>query len=177
MSPDCKEWDSENGDCTSCYDGYTLINGKCSIPERDPNCHNWNEAGHYCVECSDRYYQSSSTNRCEQVSDQCEAWDSSNGHCTDCYDGYELNEGKCELPSSSGDEGQVEGPGNSTDLDPNCHNYDADGNCTQCAWRYYFDEDGICQKVSDDCKNWDTANGRCTECYQGYTLEDGKCMI
>jgi hypothetical protein len=44
VSPLCKTYDNSTGNCLSCYLGYALIEGKCTIAElttvefRDPNC-------------------------------------------------------------------------------------------------------------------------------------------
>ena len=30
----CKDWCRENGDCTDCYGGWVLYNGKCLLPSQ-----------------------------------------------------------------------------------------------------------------------------------------------
>jgi hypothetical protein len=62
-----------------------------------------------------------------------------------------------------------------TTIDPNCHVWDYETNfCTQCAFRYYHDTaTGLCHMVDDQCKDWSTISGDCTDCYEGYHLQDG----
>lgn len=38
-SPLCKTFDKKNGNCLSCYNGYTILNGVCIISQtQDLNC-------------------------------------------------------------------------------------------------------------------------------------------
>ena len=59
--------------------------------------------------------------------------------------------------------------------DPHCYNFDANGVCTQCSWRYEFDSNGVCREVSPDCMTWNTAR-QCTSCYEGWEVENGACV-
>ncbi len=53
--------------------------------------------------------------------------------------------------------------------DPNCAQFSADGTkCLCCSFRSVFDKYGRCQRVSDNCKEWDNSTGLCTCCYPGY---------
>lgn len=48
VNPLCKESNPFNGQCTGCYQGYTLSNGECVVGfDRDPNCKRFN--GDTCV--------------------------------------------------------------------------------------------------------------------------------
>jgi hypothetical protein len=38
LNPLCKTSNLTNGNCLSCYPGYTLANGLCSVSFKDPNC-------------------------------------------------------------------------------------------------------------------------------------------
>ena len=61
--------------------------------------------------------------------------------------------------------------------DPNCNQWNYNTNsCDKCSWMYYM-HDGLCTRVSDDCNGYNEANGHCTGCYHGYTLDevDGTC--
>ena len=40
-----------------------------------------------------------------------------------------------------------------------------------------MDSDGNCHEVDDQCKCWNDLDGSCTKCYEGYTLNNGKCQI
>lgn len=48
--------------------------------------------------------------------------------------------------------------------------------CLECAQRAYFDENGVCAPVSNHCQTWDQIDGLCLTCYEGYDLEEGKCV-
>ena len=52
MSPLCRTFNKQNGECYSCYDGYQVENGECVEfqTELDPNCHKFENS--ICVECS-----------------------------------------------------------------------------------------------------------------------------
>ena len=34
---------------------------------------------------------------------------------------------------------------------------------------------GICKQVSDQCKKWSSSTGACTDCYDGYALQNDDC--
>ena len=50
------------------------------------------------------------------------------------------------------------------------------GVCLRCAFRY-FNFNGICKVVSDQCSSWNQNTGACTSCYGGYRLSDFSCVI
>ena len=61
--------------------------------------------------------------------------------------------------------------------DPGCSvwNYQKDV-CVKCSHRYEYDqEDQLCKKVDDLCKEWNNKR-ECTKCYKGYKIESGKCV-
>lgn len=84
VSEQCKTWDSTSGDCLSCYDGYTLESGACTIKSGVPT-----NPG----TCPFRTV--SKNGECVAVSDQCNTWDNTTGDCLTCYGGYTLSAGKC----------------------------------------------------------------------------------
>lgn len=47
--------------------------------------------------------------------------------------------------------------------------------CIECSYRWYFSKNGKCEKVPDICKDYDF-EGKCTECYPGYSIEEGLCV-
>lgn len=56
-----------------------------------------------------------------------------------------------------------------TEKDPFCSEYDAEGCCCKCAFRFYFNKDTkLCTQVSDFCATWDNKTGACLSCYPGY---------
>jgi hypothetical protein len=54
----CNTWDSFNGFCSSCYNGYVLNGNTCTINNQNVNnnplCKTWNGAN--CIECATRTY-------------------------------------------------------------------------------------------------------------------------
>lgn len=38
VNPLCRTYNFSTGDCLSCYQGYSLLNGTCKISSNDPNC-------------------------------------------------------------------------------------------------------------------------------------------
>ena len=49
--------------------------------------------------------------------------------------------------------------------------------CVECADRYFFNDDGICNEVPPTCKQFNRAIGICERCYFGYDIYDGKCLL
>ena len=58
--------------------------------------------------------------------------------------------------------------------DANCFIFSAQGKCTQCAYKYVFNNQGLCTLVSPDCKTWDQA-GACLSCFDGFVLNIDLC--
>lgn len=85
MSDLCKSWSTVDGQCMSCYYGYDLSAGKCTI--YDPFCTIQSVDG--CVQCVNRYYLDINLH-CQVVNPLCKSYDPLSGACTDCFDGYKL---------------------------------------------------------------------------------------
>lgn len=47
--------------------------------------------------------------------------------------------------------------------------------CTKCAFRFFFNENGVCRQISPDCESWGNF-GLCTACYPGFVLVGGQCQ-
>ena len=55
------------------------------------------------------------------------------------------------------------------DKDPFCNEYNADGTCFKCSYKYYMDMDTkLCTQVSDYCATWDEKTGLCLTCFPSY---------
>jgi hypothetical protein len=80
FNPLCKSSDQQTGQCTSCFQGYQLSNGSCSVFSKDPNCQFYN-SNSTCVNCSYNYYIDQSTGKCKAVSNLCKSYNSTNGNC------------------------------------------------------------------------------------------------
>ena len=130
VSDQCATFDN-TGACQSCYKGYNLNNGKCSLAPiqqvSDVGCATWNWDKQICLKCSSRFIFNKN-GVCVPVSDSCSAWDS-NGACLSCYNGYILNGGSCQV-------------GNSL-----CKSSDSNGACTECFIGYLLNN-GNCTPLS-----------------------------
>lgn len=115
------------------------------------------------MECSQGYVFNKQ-GVCCAVDKFCQQFNTDVGICENCYTGYSVTaNGSCALTS-----------------DTPAHNGCAEWKknvCAKCAVRFYFNAEGTCTPVSDQCREWDTANGECTNCYGGYKLDSGKCIL
>lgn len=61
--------------------------------------------------------------------------------------------------------------------DPLCNTFSADGSyCVKCSFRAYFNSNGDCKQVSDNCQTWNQNNGKCKSCYKGWGVPtNGVC--
>lgn len=48
--------------------------------------------------------------------------------------------------------------------------------CIECSDHYYFNKNGICCEVSPQCKTFNQDVGICEQCYEGFGIQDGKCV-
>lgn len=85
-----------------------------------------------------------------------------NGACTTCFPGYGLsNEGQCIVGVS---------------VDTNCKNM-VGGSCKDCVSGFYVGSEGKCKQASPLCRTFDSKNGNCLTCYNGYEVSSGACVI
>jgi hypothetical protein len=166
VSSQCKTYDNF-GNCLTCYTGYNNQNGQCVLaPQNGPNdlgCAQWDWNNQICLRCS-KGWVFNSNNVCQVVSNQCKAFDNS-GRCTDCYKGYNLQNGQCVLAPQNGPS------------DVGCAQWDWNNQvCLKCSQGWIFNVYGVCQSVSSQCKAYDNS-GRCTDCYKGYALLNGECVL
>lgn len=168
IDQNCEVFNRDVGVCEQCYNGFQVdANGTCKAwKNTDPaynGCAEW--VNNQCKACSAKHYFDSN-NVCVAVSPQCREWNA-NGQCTSCYFGYIVDNGACVVNPSA--------PGASdVAANPNCHTWN-NGVCEACAHRYWFDANGICQHVANQCNTWDNADGLCLSCYAGYDLVNGAC--
>ena len=84
--PECKDYDEKTGQCTSCFNGYFLLDGLCQIVATAlsvPFCQNYNPLDpRQCLKCVSGYYLQSNT--CLNVSPLCGDYDDTNGFCENC---------------------------------------------------------------------------------------------
>jgi hypothetical protein len=95
-SPLCKTFDKKNGNCLSCYNGYTILNGACIISQtQDPNCKKTNTQND-CLDCYHGYIVIKG--KCIAQNPLCKGLDKNTGGCTSCWPGYTLTpDANCSL--------------------------------------------------------------------------------
>ena len=166
VSDQCKTF-NPSGACVSCYDGYRLNNGVCELAPiekpSDEGCGTWDWKNRRCLACSDNWVFNN-MGVCVPVSDQCKTFNPS-GACVSCYKGYNLNNGACVLAP-------IEKP---SDLGCALWNWDQKI-CLECSKHWVKNSQGVCTPVSDHCKMFNLA-GQCTDCYDGYRLNNGVCEL
>jgi hypothetical protein len=163
VNPLCMTFDQNNGNCLSCFQGYSLSGNTCEVSNAtssDPYCKKFLTED-VCSECSDRYYIGS-LGVCVEVNPLCHEYDQITGKCITCFPGFALVEGNCNVSTTAVS-------------DPHCAEF-LQGICTKCSLGYVFEADGLCGLVSANCKTFDEVTGKCLSCYLGFALEDGACL-
>ena len=126
VNPNCNTYSQANADCLTCYSGYGLKEGTC-LPGissvYDQNCNTFQ--GSICVKCSSGYYLGPK-GQCTQANSLCLTFDNQNGACLSCSSGFSLSYGKCSQSTST-----------TAYSDPNCNQFDNNGNCQKCSYGYY----------------------------------------
>lgn len=163
VNPFCRSNDGK-GNCLSCYAGYALSNGICSIApnpsDNNPLCSRWSNG--VCQACA--VFSWLNGNRCVAFDPMCASSNSNNGLCLSCYGGYVLNGGRCIL---------------STNTQPNdllCRSWNGAGVCIECSPYSYFRQN-MCVAVDALCRTFNSQNGLCLSCYAGYNLQSGRCVV
>jgi hypothetical protein len=162
----CKTANKANGNCLSCYDGYTLgANGACVVTpatvslNNDAYCIKVN--GPVCTTCASGYFLNQ-TGICQQVNPLCKVSNQVTGTCLSCYDGYSLtSDSQCIIPVVA----QI----------PYCQTLNAAGGCVSCISGYYV-KNFACALASITCGTYDMTSGYCLSCIPGYFLQDGGCI-
>lgn len=170
VSDQCREH-AENGDCTSCYRGYDLVDGRCIFSESnnaepsDLGCGLWDWENQVCLQCSTGFVFN--INRvCVATSDLCRTIDPESGDCTACYEGYDLEDGACVYSPSN----------NARPSDLGCGTWDWKNQvCLKCSNRWFFNSENRCVPVDDNCNNY-ADDGSCTSCFPGYAVTNGVCL-
>lgn len=163
VSNQCNTFNTTNGQCLTCYKGYTLSNGDCYIlvskDSFDANCKTAGANG-VCKECFQGYFYSSAQSKCVTSNPLCRTITAS-GTCQSCYPGYVLRNGSCFIEKATGT--------------GNCRNF-SNGVCNECA-NGYIKSNGKCFPVNPQCKTYSNQTGECLTCYPGYILSNGNCII
>jgi hypothetical protein len=168
-NPLCKTSDQASGNCLTCYPGYSVVAGNCTLSSSsttslDPNCKGTNQNG-VCNGCYSGYFLTPGMN-CQKTDPLCKTLTAAFSACASCYDGYSLSGAQCVLSSQAA----------SPNSDPYCVKLQG-GNCIACSSGFYLPPSGICAALNTLCKDSDLTNGNCLSCYPGYSLSANTCIV
>lgn len=157
----CQQFNQEQGICEKCFEGYTVVDGKCSQVDKTASsnigCALWES--NVCKSCSKRWYFNADKT-CVPVSDLCHTWDEATGVCLTCYYGSIVQDGNCVAHTD-------------TSIVPEsnllCKTWSGE-KCLECSDRSFFNADGLCVSVSSQCNTFDKASGNCLTCFAGYDI-------
>lgn len=104
---------------------------------------------------------------CTAQNPLCRTLDRNNGACLTCWPGYIISGITCIVDPQTAAIAAS---------DPYCIKF-FNNRCTQCALTYYYSRDtNQCVQIDPLCRNADQ-DGNCLNCYPGYFLNSGKCII
>ena len=162
---------SNNTSCEACFEGYSLINNRCSpICKENCSCFEPNE----CL--SNNSLNPTSCLNCAYCV---------NTVCTQCYTGYYLSGGYCyscpsECTSCNGpytctgcDTGYYLSGGYCYSCSSECSSCTSYSTCTGCDTGYYL-SGGYCYSCSYHCNSC-TSYSTCTQCNANYYLTNNYC--
>lgn len=90
-NPLCKTTDPANGNCLSCYQGYVVAQGNCTVSTSstssvDSNCKSTDQSG-ICTSCYSGYYLTPGM-ACQKMDANCKTYTPALNACASCYGGY-----------------------------------------------------------------------------------------
>lgn len=92
----CQTFNNFNGECTGCYQGFSLANGTCVESADSSQCAKKDVTTGLCTRCFNGSYLSSSSS-CIALDPQCQTFNYATYKCDNCYRGYGQNAlGVCE---------------------------------------------------------------------------------
>lgn len=98
-----------------------------------------------CEKCYPSFYYNLVSKICVPVNPLC-LTSNDEGDCLSCFEGYKLVIGVCAIETDLDLVSKIK--------DPNCFTY-VNETCAECAFRFYFNKEGICTTVHPDCQTWD----------------------
>ena len=185
---ECNE-EIEHFDTFGIYEGpYKLYNGKCieeykiGYKEECRSCNKENGKYDECFDCNDGYYLDINYTKykCRKIEiENCTKAiiEYNNVKCTKCSFGYILHNNQCVKACNAGYKRNTCASCNST--------YEFRDSCAFCHKGYflypYLNKTicKSCQEVLSYCSSCEYMSGeiKCTSCYSGGYLEDGKCIL
>ena len=155
-SLNCKTYKTDEDKCDTCYDSYFKTNKDC-LPVKLMNCAKY---GDTCEECVIGFYLASDLCKPYTIRN-CKIPKASVDECDTCEDGFILDaNGKCILRTIR-----------------NCSSPKASvDECNTCEDGFILDAKKNCiLKTLRNCNVFNNTN-KCTECNDGYSLQDGECV-
>lgn len=154
----CKSHNLDNGNCLTCYQGFTLSNNKCVtfVVTMPTNCLDVTPGGQ-CTSCYEGYYVSG--NECKVVSILCATYNKANGQCTSCIAGHFFQDNECVFPAL---------------YDEHCIYYES-AYCSRCSPGFFVYNYG-CKEVDIYCNNFDYSSKICYSCINGLTPKGHNCI-
>lgn len=162
-----------NNQCTTCNDGFYLVNGKClSGTQTGCNPANYTSNKDECTQCMPGYYLDQNKFCKPYTVDNCKGTTNSGflpteDGCEDCLPGFF----KYNNTSNTND------PKNKKCFKikiPNCvKSQDLGTNCTECAAGYFGTTECLLMFVQY-CKEYSTTANECAKCHLGYQLNVAK---
>ena len=168
----------DNKYCTSCIEGYNLLNNyckkQCDIGKEEKCLKCEANTINRCSSCNPKYYLDELSGTCHKCEENnCLICD--NKTCFECENGYELISNKCYKTCEKGKNEKCR----------ECKNiYSNDkGECESCNEGFYLPNDSKdkskCYSCSFACLSCygNATTSICTSCKQNYILSKGKCKI
>ena len=111
--------------------------------------------------CDPGYYYDTTNGYCKQGIAFCQTYIAKTTTCQACITGYTLSSNICIIVNDV--------------FDP-CIQYGFAKDCLNCANRYYVNKNKSCSPADPLCRTYNTSNGNCFTCYDGYELSNRKCV-
>ena len=156
MSMLCKSRDSD-GNCASCFNGYTLSNGLCKVSQpvnEIEGCINYDHHNYLCVECDFHLTLTNGFCKGKEI-ENCKALSEDQGHCLVCDDQFYLKGYSC-VPR----------------LNLNCLVEAPDQDrCLSCHDHSYLKGNKCIPYTAQKCKTFSRVKDQCITCQEGFYLD------
>ena len=156
---------NEDGDCESCYEGYSLSHGNCTQTYKVydiPGCINYDHHGYLCTECDTELILSNGycTSR---HSENCKVQSETSNACVECEDEFYLAGFSCAPRRKL-----------------NCWQYSLNSDhCLSCSEGSYLQKGDCVEYTALYCDKFHPTKDKCITCAKDYfyDFELGKCVL
>lgn len=182
----CQSWDNL-GNCLTCYNGYKLNAGVCSVNLEQTNTQTNNQVNQINTQQTGQNTQSIQNQNNLDNSLNTQQGSSSSSLNNQQQQSSSSNSQQQSIinnqqqPSGSSFTQQTNNPSSSiviwSSSDPNCRLLGSNGVCSECYYSYYYNtQTGLCVSVNPLCSTWNKL-GFCLSCYPGYSLFNNQCVV